>query len=1054
MNLNHLLSTLELSEKPGVFFYKESQWTAFVSKEVENKFHIIQPTAFYIFNHEPYILFFDLTNELNAENRQKEIYKQVWSFDRSPIIFIIKGNDFEVFNALQTNNKGVLLAINNAEALQKCKFWELQSGATLEWFYEKYKANLLKKRVNQRLFNNIKDTIEKLKNQGIAEKNAKVLVLRLIFVRYLIDRKIRLNKNYIDGHEDEVVFRRQSFSNLIKQPQKLKEFFNYLDGRFNGVLFKEYNFELSQTQADILSNIFDPFNAPALFEYNLFDFAIIPVELISGIYETLLDKDIQDATSAIYTPPFLVDYILTETIDKFYQKEPQKSEVKVFDPAMGSGIFLVQAFRRMVDREQVIYPEKEITKLRLQQIAENNLFGIDINQEAIHVACFSIYVALLDYLKPADIDEINHQFPNLDKKNFLLTNFFTRKISAKDTIETQQELQQFQQNIDILKAQKFDFILGNPPWDKHNKQDYHLGWLNENKIHQNKVKGEQEIALSYLMRVNDFMQENTVTALVVTSTIFYNVAETTRFVKNKFWETYSVQNILDLSPVRRLVFDSEKIIIKENKKTGKLERKKQQISNPALIIQFQKYNEAYSEQIPIRFQSIKMNRFFNDLFKNLVIEKFDTKNILQKYFKQHQWLFKVALYGNTLDFLFLKKLEENKKKIADLIDGKTVFKGAGIKSNKGKHFADFLVGLPLIENSNVQDFYTPIYSSCNLLNKNEVYFESGRIKELFIGNKILLKEQARKESELVVSYLPNDGVYKNGVWGIASMNTEIINIMYSLFISNLYTYFIYLTSGSWGTSTRPQIRLDDEYLSFPYKEPSSHRKEQLLNLVEKLLAPYKAHYANYPDMVYQGEPDAKVLAEINEIVNEIYEVQPHEKDLIDYVLNVARYQFQDSKQHLVSKFTHKEGDCRNKKWALEQYAQVFIDAFSKIYDNDYIQVEVYELNHFFAVHFLFLDKKPKNTPQVHFVEEVNDTQKLLKKLSSLSISSLTSIEDNEQNLFIQKDIKGFEENAFYVIKPDEYKCWHRAMAWYDVAEFKEAIQEAELERIKSRNQHG
>ena len=48
---------------------------------------------------------------------------------------------------------------------------------------------------------------------------------------------------------------------------------------------------------------------------------------------------------------------------------------------------------------------------------------------------------------------------------------------------------------------------------------------------------------------------------------------------------------------------------------------------------------------------------------------------------------------------------------------------------------------------------------------------------------------------------------------------------------------------------------------------------------------------------------------------------------------------------------------------------------------------------------------------------------------------------------IQKEIKGFEKNSFYIIKPNEYKCWHRAMAWYDVAEFKEVIQKAEVEHL-------
>jgi hypothetical protein len=67
---------------------------------------------------------------------------------------------------------------------------------------------------------------------------------------------------------------------------------------------------------------------------------------------------------------------------------------------------------------------------------------------------------------------------------------------------------------------------------------------------------------------------------------------------------------------------------------------------------------------------------------------------------------------------------------------------------------------------------------------------------------------------------------------------------------------------------------------------------------------------------------------------------------------------------------------------------------------------------------------------------------------NLSISQITDTKDPTKNLFVQKDIKGFEKNSFYIIKPNEYKCWHRAMAWYDVAEFKEAIEVAELNSTK------
>ena len=46
------------------------------------------------------------------------------------------------------------------------------------------------------------------------------------------------------------------------------------------------------------------------------------------------------------------------------------------------------------------------------------------------------------------------------------------------------------------------------------------------------------------------------------------------------------------------------------------------------------------------------------------------------------------------------------------------------------------------------------------------------------------------------------------------------------------------------------------------------------------------------------------------------------------------------------------------------------------------------------------------------------------------------------NLFIQKDIKGFESDGYYVIKPNEYKNWHKAIGYLDFYEFEKAILKA------------
>ena len=124
-------------------------------------------------------------------------------------------------------------------------------------------------------------------------------------------------------------------------------------------------------------------------------------------------------------------------------------------------------------------------------------------------------------------------------------------------------------------------------------------------------------------------------------------------------------------------------------------------------------------------------------------------------------------------------------------------------------------------------------------------------------------------------------------------------------------------------------------------------------------------------------------------------------------------------------------------------------SFDVIYEDEYIQVEIYTLGHFIAMNFVFHSEIVKDKI-VHVYDKLDEI-KVLTKLGNLSVSQITSTSDPTKNIFIQKDIKGFEENSFYIIKPNEYKCWHRAMAWYDVAEFKAKIEEAELKDLNNRS---
>lgn len=1000
--LQELLLRLKLSDTGTVYFFdQKSDWKNAVSADIAKRLDQIRPSAFYIFNELPYILFFDLTGALYQPQLEEEIHKKVWSFDQAPIIFVLKDAELQIYNAFSYEKKKKKLQeikLTEDQVDEMFSFWNLQSGRVWDWMREKYyKTSIKQKRVSQKLFDNIKTVREKLTTGSqLVDDEANTLILRLIFVRYLIDRNVKLPVEFINGAA--INERRLSFVELIAKPKLLNDFFAELNEKFNGVLFRDTEFQLSDEQAAALSGVFNGETAEvgSLFHgsdffFEIFDFSVIPVELISGIYESLIDPETRKLHSAVYTPSFLVEYMLTETVDAFFDKQKKPvTECKVFDPSVGSGIFLVQAYRRMVEREINNLNDRKISKVRLREIAVNNLFGIDINEQALKVTCFSIYIAMLDYIDPASI-LISFKFPDLIGSNLFNANFF----------DTDHEYNQ------LILSKNVNFILGNPPW-KSDKNDEHVKWLTVN----NKTVGRYEIAQSFLLRSKDFMNPTNASALIVTSTIFYNVSNTTKQFKEELLSTFCIESFFDLSPVRRLIFEEK--------------------NNPCAVIFYRLAKEKNYLSNVVKHQSVKSNIFLK-YFKTLVIEKFDQKRIPQRHFIENDWMFKVALYGNSLDFAFLKKIETNKNKIIDLIDDTEIYKGAGIgRGNDGKYFP-ILEGLPLVENRNVTPYYSYIDKS-NTLKRDDTFLSRGRRIEIFKGTKILFKEQNEEESIPLVSFVEHTCVFRKGISAITSeTQSETLKSIFAYTISDLYTYFLFIKSCSWGVSTRPQTRFIEEYLSFPLAPVDEDAREMLANLIDTFLAPFRDHYKKFT----LGYPriDGDILTQINSIMERLYQIENHEIDLIDYVLNVSRYQFQENKQH---KIIRKIGTNEN---TLKKYIDVFINEFNSIYDDEFLKVEIYLLDYFIAINFIFQDEEP--VEQINFVNEITTESEIFDLLSK----NLT-IHQKTKDLFVQKDIKGFEESSFYIIKPNEYKCWHRAMAWYDMSEIKNAIETAEIDHLK------
>ena len=125
----------------------------------------------------------------------------------------------------------------------------------------------------------------------------------------------------------------------------------------------------------------------SLWEYR---FDIIPIELISSIYEQFAhgaeDQD-TDKEGLHYTPISLVNLVLDEVMGNL------NADARVLDITCGSGVFLVEALRRLVSiRANGETPSRELIRDTLSR----QIFGVDKNEAAIRVASFSLYLAALE----------------------------------------------------------------------------------------------------------------------------------------------------------------------------------------------------------------------------------------------------------------------------------------------------------------------------------------------------------------------------------------------------------------------------------------------------------------------------------------------------------------------------------------------------------------------------------------------------------------------------------------------------------------------------------
>jgi len=928
----------------------------------------LNPFALYLSNNKPFILFF----EINDEGVKKELYKKVWNA-QIPIVIISFENRIEIYNGQSLNDEHELIpiesfALNELNDSVAFSFWNLSDAV----YWNNYEKSLSAPKLDTVMLDNIKFITSRLRTRP-CEPFAIKLVLRLIFIRYLVDRGVDINYKRFNGN---IADSQNYLLEVMSSKSELYRLFLHLKNQFNGNLFELYTKDdiseenildevsLGDLQALMAGNLKMDSGQFSLFP--LYDFNIIPVELISNIYERFLGDDKQRADKAFYTPPYLVDYLLEQTITPYLENN---TSCRVLDPACGSGIFLVETVRRLIEKN-IIRSKGPVTDQLLKQIVIDNIWGIDKNPDAIDVAIFSIYLTILDYKDPRTLK--GFQLPLLKSSNIYQCDFFSDEID------------------NYFSDKKFDFIIGNPPWGKAQGEEngLHIEYCLKNNL---PIQGN-EISRSFILRTKDFATSDTKCCLIVTSKLFYNMkSPSVEFRKWLLTET-KVSKYIELAAVRELIFDKAR--------------------GPAGVV-FYSFNNIYNENIEneLCHLTMKPNIFFK-LFNAVIIEKNDYKYIKQSLLIQNDWAWKTIVFGTAQDFHLIEQLRKNYKNINDVINTNSFICGRGLQPADGDKDARGFIGRRLIETKKGISAFKVDVSFSTIFRKEKV-FRIQNEKRLFTPPYVLIKKGFDTKSyKLRAAYSEEEFLYQDAITAISGETSQKQTLLSltGLINSSLYAYFNLMLGTSAG------IEREQGFPTEIFKYPAIVDSE-IAKMTQQI------QDIKMQDRFFQNTNEDSLLDKLDQLVIKKFGLENNA--FVDYALKIEIPLL--AGETYVFKKASKEN--------LESYSKVFIDYFTEILDkdNEKIRVKIYDkvAHHFVAIEFIIDVDKEQSNQQLTYIDA---NQK--KELDLFSKFMLNKVNDS---FYQMKDVIGFEKKSFYILKTDEMKNWHPAMARLDLADVMDSI---------------
>jgi len=358
-----------------------------------------------------------------------------------------------------------------------------------------------------------------------ARLRRRLLILSLL-IAYLEERSVLLPDDF-----NRALPGATRFFEVLGNGPALVSLLEALEERFNGHVFRleggERDALSKSSELDRYSRLVQGYEDEGgqISFWRLYSFRDLPVELISNIYQLF----VKDAASSIYTPPALVRLMLEETLSWDRIASLMAGDGVILDPACGSGVFLVEAYKRLVlywrASNKWERPGVEVLRNLLLRV-----HGVDLEDGAVELAAFSLCLSLCDALEPEDIRASVKLFPRLAGETLHGSCFFAAKTAG------------------LIKA-NIAIIVGNPPFESKLTTDGARKGAEAFAKAHGKLPDNQ-LAYLFLHDAMDLLVPGGLLAMVEPAGFLYN--QNVSAFRRGFFKRWRTREVLDFVSVRGL----------------------------------------------------------------------------------------------------------------------------------------------------------------------------------------------------------------------------------------------------------------------------------------------------------------------------------------------------------------------------------------------------------------------------------------------------------------------------------------------------------------------